>query len=177
VKLTVGGPSLVQPLTVKMDPRVKTPAAGLEQQFKLSMQCYDGMRRAQEVNVQVRALRTQLEDRQKRVKEGTLADDLAALDRKVASIAGRAPGMRGMRRMAGPREPSLTAVSGEMGMLLRILQGADATPTTQAVAACGEVQEALGKLLARWDELKGKEVKAVNERLRKADLPALGAGK
>ena len=42
VRLTVGGKSIEQPLVVKMDPRVTTPAAGLEQQFKLSMECYDG---------------------------------------------------------------------------------------------------------------------------------------
>ena len=43
VRLTVGGKSIEQPLVVKMDPRVTTPAAGLKQQFELSMQCYDGM--------------------------------------------------------------------------------------------------------------------------------------
>ncbi len=37
VKLTVGGKSYVQQLTVKMDPRVKTPGAGLLQQLKLAM--------------------------------------------------------------------------------------------------------------------------------------------
>src|SRR5262249_62336023 len=36
VKLTVDGKSYTQPLTVKMDPRVKTPPLGLQQQFTLS---------------------------------------------------------------------------------------------------------------------------------------------
>jgi photosystem II stability/assembly factor-like uncharacterized protein len=36
VKLTVNGKSYTQPLTVKMDPRVKTPLAGFEQQFALA---------------------------------------------------------------------------------------------------------------------------------------------
>src|SRR5439155_3588290 len=57
VKLTVGGRNYVQPLTVKMDPRVKIPAAGLQQQFELSLQCYDGMRQAREALAQVRKLR------------------------------------------------------------------------------------------------------------------------
>src|SRR5437879_12753871 len=38
VKLTVDGRSYTQPLTVKMDPRVKTPPLGLAQQFILSKQ-------------------------------------------------------------------------------------------------------------------------------------------
>src|SRR5439155_19006269 len=41
VKLTVNGKSYTQPLTVKMDPRVKTPAPGLQRQFTLSKALYD----------------------------------------------------------------------------------------------------------------------------------------
>jgi hypothetical protein len=172
VKLTVGGRSHVQPLTVKMDPRVKTPPAGLAQQFKLSMQCYEGIRRAQEALQQVRKLRTQLQQRRQRLKKGPLAEALGKLDEKAAALEGEAGGRRaGMRpRPQGTRQPSLTGISAELSLLLRILQGADATPTTQAVAACRAVEEALPNLLERWDELKGKEVKALNEQLRKADL-------
>jgi photosystem II stability/assembly factor-like uncharacterized protein len=43
VRLTVNGQSYTQPLTVKMDPRVRTPAAGLAQQFALSRQLYDDL--------------------------------------------------------------------------------------------------------------------------------------
>jgi photosystem II stability/assembly factor-like uncharacterized protein len=45
VKLTVDGKSLTQPLTVKMDPRVKTPPAALKQQFDLAMKVMDMMSR------------------------------------------------------------------------------------------------------------------------------------
>jgi photosystem II stability/assembly factor-like uncharacterized protein len=175
VKLTVGGRSYEQPLTVKMDPRVKTPAEGLAQQFKLSMQCYEGMGRANQALRQVRQLRTRLEEVREKVEKGTLAEALDKLDEKAAALAGRAQIGRGMRGRAGPREASLTAVNGELGTLLRILQGADATPTTQAVAGVEEVRQGLEKLLGRWEELKGKEVKALNERLRKAGLSGLSA--
>ena len=37
VRLTAGGKTVQQPLAVRMDPRVKTPPAGLAQQFDLSM--------------------------------------------------------------------------------------------------------------------------------------------
>ena len=43
VKLTANGRSVTQPLTVKMDPRVKTPPLGLQQQFTLSKRLYDAM--------------------------------------------------------------------------------------------------------------------------------------
>ncbi|MCJ7628450.1 MAG: hypothetical protein MUO50_08695, partial [Longimicrobiales bacterium] len=45
LRLTVEGRSYSQTLTVKMDPRVRTPAADLQQQFELSMGLYEGMAR------------------------------------------------------------------------------------------------------------------------------------
>jgi photosystem II stability/assembly factor-like uncharacterized protein len=46
VKLTVDGKSFTQPLTVKMDPRVKTPPAALKQQFDLATKVMELMSRA-----------------------------------------------------------------------------------------------------------------------------------
>ena len=43
VRLTVEGVSLTQPLRVEMDPRVKTPAEGLRQQFDLSFHVAEAM--------------------------------------------------------------------------------------------------------------------------------------
>lgn len=43
VKLTVNGQSMTRPLVVKMDPRVKTPLAGLQAQFALSKRLYDAI--------------------------------------------------------------------------------------------------------------------------------------
>ena len=45
VKLTVDGKSFTQPLTVKMDPRVKTAPAALKQQFDLAMKVVEMMSR------------------------------------------------------------------------------------------------------------------------------------
>jgi hypothetical protein len=50
-----------------------------------------------------------------------------------------------------------------LGKLLGVLQGADATPTTQAAAACAEVRRTLASLLVRWQELRGKGVKVLRE--------------
>ncbi|MFH1764051.1 MAG: hypothetical protein ABIF09_07665 [Gemmatimonadota bacterium] len=45
VRMTVEGRSHSQTLTVRMDPRVTTPAADLQQQFELSLGLYEGMAR------------------------------------------------------------------------------------------------------------------------------------
>src|SRR5262249_1690876 len=69
VRLTVGDQTVEQPLTVKMDPRVKTPPEALAQQFELSMQCYDGARQAREALAQVRKLRAQVQERRQKAGE------------------------------------------------------------------------------------------------------------
>jgi photosystem II stability/assembly factor-like uncharacterized protein len=172
VRLTVNGKRYEQPLTVKMDPRVKTPAKDLEQQFELSMQCYDSARQAREALGQVRKLRAQLKELQGKAKEQPLLDALAELDKKAAALEGTER-RRGERPPDGPRETTLARLAEEQQRLLDILQGADVTPTSQAVTACQETRKPLRDLLRRWDELKDAEVKALNERLRKAELPPL----
>jgi hypothetical protein len=67
----------------------------------------------------------------------------------------------------------LTRVNGQLTAVLMLVEGADATPTTQAVAAADEAQRALTSLLARWNELRERDVKAVDEHLRRAKLPTL----
>jgi hypothetical protein len=106
VKLTVDGKSYTQPLTLKMDPRVKTPPLGLTQQIALSKQLYDGMQRAQQAAERARA------------SNGELAQQL-------------------------------TTLVGNMNQLMQLLQGADATPTTQLAAAVGERRTELAKLLGQ----------------------------
>jgi photosystem II stability/assembly factor-like uncharacterized protein len=53
VKLTVNGKSFTQPLTVKMDPRVKTLPAALKQQFDLAMRVIGLMGRVKPDNARV----------------------------------------------------------------------------------------------------------------------------
>jgi hypothetical protein len=90
VKLTAGGRIITQRLILKMDPRVKTPPEGLARQFTLSMQCYEGVRKSREALEQIRALRAELKSLGDRAKQSTLAEAIAALDRKAAAIEGSA---------------------------------------------------------------------------------------
>jgi hypothetical protein len=171
VRLTVGGKTQEQPLTVKMDPRVKTPPADLVRQFEMSMQCYEGMQQADEALGQVRTLRARLKELQG--KAGAPAEALTELDRKAAALAGSERRRGEPPMFGGARQPSLARLEGELQRLLHTLQGADEVPTSQAVAACAEVHKALADLLGKWKDLRDKEVKALDEQLRGAGLPLL----
>lgn len=170
VKLTVGGKSYTQSLQVKMDPRVKTPAEGLAQQFELSMRAYDGLIQAREALAQIRKLRAQIKELRASGRPAALTQQLAALDQKLGTIEGSAGGLRAG---ATAGEMSLTRINAVMLSLMELLQGADTTPTTQAVAASEEAQKSLVALLAQWNEIKSKDVKTLNGQLQESNLSPL----
>jgi hypothetical protein len=168
VRLTVGGKTFVELLEIKMDPRVTTPAAGLEQQFKLSLRCYEGLQSVGQVIEQVKLLRTQIVEL--KPKAGGLVDQLTALDDKLAELVGTGGGRR--RRLGG-QQSGLAKSVGELSRLLDVLQGADATPTADTIAAADELAAELAKLLARWKDLNEKELAMLNDRLKDAGLRTL----
>ncbi len=90
VKLTVNGKSYTQPIVVKADPRVKTPALAMQQVYSLSKAMYYGALDAQAAARQARDLRDQIAARQAQAN-GAVADALTALDRKVQALIGAAP--------------------------------------------------------------------------------------
>ena len=182
VKLSAGGETYTQTLTVKLDPRVKILPLSLAKQFSLSMKMYEGQRQAQDTIAEIRKLTEELKTLHDKAGQGALADAITALSQKATAIAGAGGGGRfgggggggrGQRQAAGP---TLASVSGELIQSMETLQGADAAPTSQAAAAAEDAQKSLDELLERWDELKTRDLKALNDQLKAANLPPVSIG-
>jgi photosystem II stability/assembly factor-like uncharacterized protein len=183
VKLTVNGRSYTQPLTVKMDPRVKTPPLGLTQQFTLSKALYDGVAKAQTALGQLRALRDQVRSAGERAAKGlpgAAAQALAEFDKRAEDLGGGAAlavgrggrggiGAGGGRGTAESGPDTLSSIGGSLTTLMTALQGADVAPPTQLVTAVAERRQALARLLVRWTALKGPELAALNAKLKAAN--------
>ena len=67
----------------------------------------------------------------------------------------------------------LTRIATALESLLELFQGADGAPTTQGASASGDLQRKLMDTLDRWNELKTKDLPALNDQLRQANLPVL----
>jgi len=173
IKLTVNGQSYTQPLTVKMDPRVKTSPEGIAQQHSIAMQSYEGLKQVRDALEQVRKIRSQLKDLRGRASQPALANAIDALERKMAALEGTGGGFRGGGGTSASSQPSLSRMSGELLGSMGLVEGADVAPTTQAVAAARQIQSSLDQILARWSEAKDKDVKTLNEQLVRAGLPPL----
>jgi hypothetical protein len=82
VRLTADGKSYTQPLTLRLDPRVKTPAAGLAQLASLTKEMYDGAVALHAAYTQARAAAASLE------QSGADASLKAQLDQLAPAMQG-----------------------------------------------------------------------------------------
>ncbi|HKD78452.1 MAG TPA: glycoside hydrolase [Candidatus Angelobacter sp.] len=168
VVLTVNGKSYSQPLTIRMDPRVKTTTAGLEQQFKLSSDLYTQLLTLSPAVEQAGDLRKQLKDLQSKSNGETLAA-VKALDQKLQALAGgvaRRPG-------AGTEPPTLGGLRTRFLALFGVLQEADVMPSTQASEAVTDLQKQLPPVMEHWKTLESQDIPALNKQLKNANLPEL----
>ncbi len=144
VRLTANGRVYTQPLTVKMDPRVQITEAGLKLQHDIGVRMNDAINRDFSALGQVRERRALLRTRREGSKAGEIADSLAALDSLLLDIE------------SGPRggtAENLVRLNGELAAILETVEGADAEPTRQVVAAAAELERALAAVLGRWSEI------------------------
>jgi hypothetical protein len=168
VRLTVGGKSYTQPLTLRLDPRVTTPAAGLQQLATLSREMYDDAVSTHAAYTQARALVAQL---------GKLSGaDADAFRAQVESLA-PAPvtGRRGFfgrgAGAAGP--PTLSGVTNALNSAAMAMQGADVAPTASEIAACDRARVQSSEVLARWNVVKTTGLAAFNAKRKAAGQPAM----
>jgi photosystem II stability/assembly factor-like uncharacterized protein len=114
VRLTIDGASSTRPLVVKMDPRVKTSTAAMQQQFTLSMQLHEAM--------------------------GKAYDELVKLDPEAATrgLAGFGGGA-GAAQQPNDRVSHLRQLHQQMLLIYDTIQDADVLPTTQVVSAAREL--------------------------------------
>ncbi len=174
VKLTANGQTYTQPLTLKMDPRVKTSIADLREQFTLSMRLYRDELRSFAALDEVRSLRAQLKQLAGQAASGPGADAIHKTDQELEALegAGRVRfGGGGFLPQTGPS--TLNSVNGGLSSMLALLQEADVAPTSQAIAAVSERHKEFTLIMERWNHLKEHDLAALNDQLRQANLPAL----
>jgi photosystem II stability/assembly factor-like uncharacterized protein len=176
VKLTVEGKTYVQPLIIKMDPRIKTSLADLHHQFEMQAGAVHGMNESYEALRQVQSLRAQLKDRAAKA-QGALADSISALDNKAAELEGGAQSAFFGLPSSGKRPENFSTLNQHFNALLTVADSADAAPTTQASAVYVEIEDALVKLIDRWKKIQGADLPALNSSLKKDRLPEVDADK
>ncbi|MDE3058487.1 MAG: glycoside hydrolase [Bacteroidota bacterium] len=181
VKLTVDGKTYSQPLTVKMDPRVNTTPEELHEQYTLSMECYSGLHQLYAAIEKITTLRRQVKALLPNVNDEQTKKSLTMLLSRAAALqGGDAEGdidvVYSSIETAQHGKETLSGLQTKEAYLMALLQSADVKPTAQAVAGVEQLQKSLHELLGRWNEIETKDVKAVNEQLRRMKLQEIVAG-
>jgi hypothetical protein len=182
VTLSVGGRSYSQPITVRQDPRVRTPPAVMQQVYALTDAMYFGAVEAQAAAAEISAMREQAAKIQ---AQGPAAQALAAFVQKAAALEGQRPaaGAGGGRgAMGGGRgeiaapmaQDSLWAVSALLGGQMNAMQAADVAPTANTLAAVTSALSAADAVMGRWTSLTSVDLPALNATLKAAGLPPIG---
>lgn len=168
VVLTVNGERYTQPLTVKMDPRVKTSTADLGKQFALSRQLYDEWLTLQPMASHVNDISSQLANLKAQAKQETTLGAIDALGKKLQELTGAAT--------ARPGAPLNLVVLARAQTLFGVIQDVDAAPTIQVTAAVADVQREVQTFLGRWRAIESQDIPALNQQLQAAGLPIIRMG-
>ncbi len=173
VRLTVDGKAYSQPLTVMMDPRIRTAESGLQQQFASSNELSSMMNEDYAMLAQTKALQKAVQgaENQSGASENLTAN-LKKADQTLSAFAGT-----GGRTRTASAQPSLSALNGELARVYEILQGTDNAPTVQALNAVDQLRKDLNAKRDAWKEFQTVTLKTLNNQLRNEKLPELSVPK
>src|SRR6266851_4150180 len=177
VKLTANGKSSTQPLTIKLDLRVKTSQDALARQFGLASRVAARLGETSLALQQVGDLRKQIDARKKDASGHTeLLTALQGLESKVEAAAEADSdadfGLFGLAAPGKEHEPLQQVVAALTGVLI-VVDSSDLGPTADAAAASIAWEEAAQETLVRWAALQKDDLASVNALLEKAKLKPL----
>ncbi len=168
VRLKAGEQVIRQALEVRMDPRVVAARNDLQSSLDLQLKIsallgknFDGYR-------QTEVLRARLAELRKRPKEDPISVAASALDAKAAALAGEPTPI-----LETPKTASFMAVNDTLTALMALVDGADFAPSEESFAAYRRICQGFNEALAGWQELKNKDVAAMNTLLGKGNLTTL----
>jgi photosystem II stability/assembly factor-like uncharacterized protein len=170
VRLNVAGKSYTQPLTVRLDPRVKISAAAMAQNTKLSMEMYELARSTRMAYGQAHDLGEKIEKlaKDQHVDVGHFKTQIDSIAPDEARGGGRGGFGRGARPSATLNAVSAAALAASLSM-----QAAETAPTAAQIAACTRARALAATALAKWNVVKTTGLSSFNATLKAKGQPAV----
>jgi photosystem II stability/assembly factor-like uncharacterized protein len=164
VRLTVDGKASAASVTIKMDPRVKTSAAGLQKKFEMEMQLAAVMTQTTQALSQGASLHAQID--KLNAANASAKSSVGPFEKRLGELlGGDAP--------PASKEVTLTGVNTQAATLYDEVWQADAEPTSSQMQAISATQRDTVDALKRWKEFQDVELPALNRLLREASVPEI----
>jgi inorganic triphosphatase YgiF len=173
--LTVNGKQYTAPLEIVPDPRLKVTQQDLEKQFDLLMKIRERVTQAHETVNQIRDIRAQITDLNKRLEKQPQAQAVAdagkQLDKKMTEveevlIQTKAKSGQDVLNYPIRLNNYLVALGG-------VVESADSAPTQASYEVFDMISKQLDEQLAKWKQILGTDVPAYNEVVKKQEVPAI----
>jgi hypothetical protein len=161
IVLTAGGKSFTQPLTVKMDPRVKISAADLAKQFELSKTLYETRITLQPIGKSFDSLVAEVARVKEKAGDQPVKEKIEALEKKLQEFGDPAPARPGQRLQFD--------VLVKVEQIFGDLQEVDAPPIPRVDAAALSLLRDAKTATERWRAIP-QEVAALNAALEAAGV-------
>jgi photosystem II stability/assembly factor-like uncharacterized protein len=175
IRLTSAGKSYTAPLEIKMDPRVKTSADELRAQFDLLLKLRDREEEMNRAILAIRDLRNQLQSLEKRLgakeEAKTVTGSGAELRKKIAAIEEELIQVHATAQEDEANYP--TKLNSKLAYLTGVVDSADAAPTEAELAVFAALDKQVEAQLATWREILSKDLPALNDSMRKANIPSV----
>ena len=163
VRLNVDGKTFSQPLTVKMDPRVKTSVVELQKQHDISLKAYSLRKQLMSIIDTIQQWRSQIRSAQQNAN-ADMMNRLKEMDTQLTAFINRDP---------SNKEENFEKINGELSSIFNILQDVDEPPTNQLILASVEAFNSIAPLMKRWNNFKTTEISTLNQQLKSVGLPLL----
>ena len=174
-RFTIAGKPYTTPFEVKPDPRLSVPQEDYDKQLAFLLTLREELSATHNAINQIRALRGQIDALRRRLAGNAQAkDSLAAADalnKKMTEIEDALIQSKSKSNEDALNYPIM--LGNQLADLMSTVDSADAAPTQQARAVYDELKSKIDPQLAKWREILEKDLPAVNEQMKKDNVPGI----
>ena len=180
VRLTVGEQTLTESFEIVKDPRVSATPEDLTAQFELMMRIRDKLNEAYVALNELRDMRSQAEEWERRAKDAKDAERFASVVKAATELKEKLTKVEDtlIQAKAKGRQDVLNfpvRLNAHLAYLGATVGSADFRPSKQAYEAFEDVSKKVDEELARYREIVERDVAAFSALVREAEVPAIVA--
>jgi hypothetical protein len=166
IRLIANGKAITVPLEIKMDPRVDSMQADLEELLALESRLAGMVSNSSEASLEAHSIREQIQKLSEKQQPQQLEDSRHKLDQGLTALLSGGAN-------SGEKEPGLDELTEEVASLYTQVGQADAAPTAAQQQAASHTGEELSGVLQSWSRWKASSIPELNRQLRAAREPEL----